>query len=211
MVASVFGLALSAAAFTALGQPAPNAHWLLEYQGEILQKGGYTVNKLIWDKRFEPFFSRYLKAPQVFWSKQDSLFEVARLFLGVPGSAELEQGRYWDAYGCVPHDCVDTGLLWVDIGSPEPLVIFAALNPDRIQSNRDRLLLFPSENLQLENLPPQLRARVARFASTTTKLGHTLVSPLSTVTLVEPDGTNYAYDPAKLTASGKATGASTQP
>ncbi len=210
-VATVLGLALATAPHAAAGQAVPDAHWLLQYQGDTLPEGGYAVNKLIWDKRFQPFFRHYLRTPQAFWDKGDSLFKVARTFLGVPGRADLSEGRYWSAYGCVPHDCADTGLLWVDVGSRTPLVIFSALDPDPTRSNRDRLLLFPSKNLQLEKLPPQFRARVTQFAAIPATLGHTITAPLSTVTLVAPNGTKHEYDPAKLMASGMRTGVSAQP
>ncbi len=197
---SVLSGLLLALAVPVTGQNAPDARWLLAYQGELLPNGQYAVNQLIWDKRFLPFVARSLPQRQHFWSSE-STAKVAREFLGVPGKAELVDGRYWSATGCVPHDCGDTGLLWFDTGAAKPLVIFAALVLDPKQTNRDRRLLFSGEALQLENLPPEFRARATQFASTTTALGHTIVAPLSTVILVGPNGTKHEYEPAQFMAA----------
>ncbi len=71
--------------------------------------------------------------PQRQWIWKDhgsfwSLPEVARAFLASVNaghSAWLDEDRYVSEEGCVPHDCFDRGLLWIDTDSAAPVMIFA--------------------------------------------------------------------------------------
>jgi len=110
-------------------KPKENVEWLWQY-GPPPAEG--RENALVLDPRFLPFLSQYLTAPQTFWgptkSQAKSLADTALDFLSVPGKVIADQNRYLSITGCVFRFCPDRGLLWVDLGLPRPLVVFAAIN-----------------------------------------------------------------------------------
>ena len=63
-----------------------------------------------------------------------SLADTALDFLSVPDKVLADENRYVTITGCVYRFCPARGLLWVDLGSPHPLVVFAAI--DWIKDNK---------------------------------------------------------------------------
>ena len=163
-------------------------------------------NRLALDPRFSPFLKRYLTAPQSFWGGGRPLAEAASNFLsGPPGVVINDENRYLSADACVPHFCPDRGLLWVDLGLPRPLVVFAAI--DWISENKSvdqagatyTLWVFSNRPLAIDHLPPALRRSVARWTGTPPSGSETLEN-ITRVFVVDPDGTPHAINPQTLGA-----------
>ena len=111
-------------------------------------------NGLASDPRFRELLNKHLTAPQSFWNKgREKLADVAVEFLSVPGIARADDNRYLTATGCVPHFCPSRGMLFIDIGSSHPLVVFAAIDWTRDSHNIEEddaeftLWLFPDRAL----------------------------------------------------------------
>ena len=177
--------------------------WLWTYASPAL---GADENKLALDPRFVPFLKRYLTAPQSFWGAGRPLAEAATSFLsGPPGAVINDENRYLSADSCVQHFCPNRGLLWVDLGLPHPLVVFAAI--DWISENKTvdqpdaayTLWVFSNRPLALDHLPPALRRSVARWTATPPSAGEPLEN-ITRVFVVDPDGTPHAITPDTLGA-----------
>lgn len=157
------------------------------------------VNALTNDPRFRDFLKKHLTAPQTFWGNGKPLRDVAAEFMGVPGIARSDENRYFTATGCVPHFCPDRGMLFVDIGSPHPLVVFAAIDWSRESHNLDEdnaeytLWIFPSRPLaaagsvdEMLHLSPALKRSLGIFSA---QLNGGKVPPLVThAIVVDPSG-----------------------
>jgi hypothetical protein len=164
-------------------QPAPDGH-----------ENGFTD-----DPRFHDFLKKHLTAPQSFWGNGKPLWDVAVEFMGVPGIARSDENRYFTATGCVPHFCEDRGMLFADIGSPHPLVIFAAIDWSRESHNVEEdnaeytLWIFPNRPLiaagstdEMPHLAPALKRSLGIFS---TQLNGGKVPPLVThAFVVDPSG-----------------------
>jgi hypothetical protein len=165
-------------------QPAPNGH----------------ENGLTSDPRFQDFLKKHLSAPQAFWGNSTKpLADVATEFLGVPGVARAESNRYFMATGCVPHFCPSRGMLFVDIGSTHPLVVFAAIDWNRESHNVEEdsaeytLWIFPDRSLaaadaanETPRLSPPLKRSLGIFSAA---LNGGKVPPLVThAFVVDPNG-----------------------
>ena len=177
--------------------------WLWTYASPL---PGSDENRLALDPRFRPFLKRYLTAPQSFWGAGRPLSEVATNFLsGPPGVVISDENRYLSADACVPHFCPNRGLLWVDLGLPRPLVVFAAV--DWISENKAvdqpdaayTLWVFSNRALSLEHLPLALRRSVTRWSETPSSEGEPLEN-ITRVFVVDPDGTPHAIPPEALGA-----------
>ena len=51
---------------------------------------------------------------------------IVQEFIGVPGDLLVDDNRYVTATGCVPHDCLTNGMLWIDTGTQPATVVFVA-------------------------------------------------------------------------------------
>jgi hypothetical protein len=71
-------------------------------------------NQIVWDPRFEALLSATVPADGPDGSSASSRSRV-RDSLVVPGSVRRSAGRYVSIAGCVPHDCMTRGFLWVDV------------------------------------------------------------------------------------------------
>ena len=181
--------------------------WLWEYTepAPAGQKSAYRENDLRNDPRFKPFLQANLTAPQTFWRNGKPLPETALDFLTLPGDVLGENGRYLTANGCVPHFCPDRGLLWVDLGLPKPLVVFAAI--DWISDNRATddnsaaytLWLFSSAPMDSTRIPGALTRSIRRWTAQPSS-GGTGLQNITRVFLVDPDGTPHQLTPSDIGA-----------
>ncbi len=89
---------------------------------------------LLNDPRFKPFLQPQPHRPPNLLGRQPSPSRSRPGLPRVPGRVLGDDNRYVTVDGCVPHFCPDRGLLWVDLGLPKPLVVFAAI--DWITDNR---------------------------------------------------------------------------
>ena len=105
--------------------------WLAPF-AEPAPSGQATM--LVHDPRFKPFLRDHLTARQAFWNENQSLAETTMEFLGTPNLVLLDSNRYLVVDGCVAAFCPARGLLFVDLGTAHPLIVFAAL--DWVKENK---------------------------------------------------------------------------
>ncbi len=97
-------------------------------------------------------------------------------FLNVLEGMTLEQDRFVTMDGCVPHDCSARGRVWIDTrGRGKPLVIFV-FPEDVSTAETDKgalqhLLLFCSDELNWQKMPPQFTVSLQAVMVLTAKHG----------------------------------------
>ena len=134
-------------------------------------------------------------------ARTQPLDAIIPLFLSRYGTVTTQDNRYISIDGCVPDFCAAHGLLWIDLGTPHPLIVFAAVNwsteghtTDEASANYN-LWLFSNHVLSAAELPLPLTEAIshwdARLAS-----AHRLVPHIDHATLVEPGGAPYDLSPA---------------
>ncbi len=188
-------------------KPKENVEWLWQY-GPPPAEG--RENALVLDPRFRPFLAQYLTAPQTFWgpakSQAKTLADTALDFLSVPGKVIADQNRYLTITGCVFRFCPDRGLLWVDLGLPRPLVVFAAINWVQQNKTPDQpgaeytLWVFSNNALDPDRIPAALTRSIARWTAEP-PLGSTILQTITTAVLVDPDGKPHQITPASIGAN----------
>jgi hypothetical protein len=147
-------------------------------------------NALNGDPRFPLLLKSSFHQHQWFWydnNKFTPVAELIELFIGVPGSALLDDNRYVTADGCVPHDCVERGMLWIDTAAHPATVIFVATTDVNSIEGGDhaRLWLFASQHLDFQNLPPAFLNSLKRWHNYIA-LGYK--EDIVLATLVQPNG-----------------------
>ncbi len=184
-------------------EKAEDLSWMWTYASAL---PGSDENRLALDTRFKPFLKHYLTAPQSFWGEGRPLDEAASAFLtGPPGTVINDDNRYLTADACVQSFCPDRGMLWVDFGLPQPLIVFAAI--DWISDNKTvdqadaayTMWVFSNRAMALDHLPPALCRSVARWTAQPTAPGEALEN-ITRVFVVDPDGTPHPVSPATLGA-----------
>ena len=156
------------------------------------------------DARFQSLLARDFNHPQSVWGQHQSLDQVIPLFLSAHGAVTAEQNRYLAIDGCVPSFCPAHGLLWIDLGSPHPLIVFAAVNwtaqnHTTAEANADyNLYLFA--NSPLAALPLALTASIAHWDARLAE-AHRTVPHIAQAVLIEPDGTPHDLDPQQTGAN----------
>jgi hypothetical protein len=181
-------------------KPTDNLQWLWQYT-KPAPIGEAASLRL--DARFQAFLQQAFKQPQSMWgppNTQEPLATIITLFLTQYGVVSSEQNRYITIDGCVPSFCAASGLLWIDLGTPHPLAVFAAVNWDPNAHTTDQptadynLWLFPNHQLSPDALPLALTQAIAhwdiRLAS-----AHRLVPHIAHALLAEPDGSPLALNP----------------
>jgi hypothetical protein len=162
------------------------------------------------DARFHALLSNNFHRPQAMWGPQSGenqpLDAVIPLFLSRFGTVTRQQNRYFTIDGCVPDFCAAHGLLWIDLGTPHPLGIFAAVNwspeshtTDEAAANYN-LWLYPNRELSADDLPLAFTESLshwdARLAAS-----HRIVPHIEHATLIEPSGALYALTPSLVGAN----------
>jgi hypothetical protein len=166
-------------------------------------------NELIQDSHFKPFLDRYFTAPQSFWGPQPtdprapvhkSLADTVYDFLAIPGRVTADENRYITVTGAVRHFRPSRGLIFADLNSPKPLVVFAAIDWIRDSRTTDdpdaeyTLWLFPNQATGTESdptsLPPALMRSLSRWEAQPLA-GNGIVQKITAAILVDPDGTPH--------------------
>lgn len=107
-------------------------------------------------------------------------------FLGVPGEVLLDDNRYLTASGCVPHACMDGGMLWIDTETDPALLILVTMDDVR-GGDLTHLWIYASRHVDFENLPPDFLKSLNRWWQPYTKRKH-LPTNVALATLVQPNG-----------------------
>ena len=155
------------------------------------------------DARFQLLLARDFKQPQAMWGTPKyalPLATVIPMFVMKHGEVTVGSNRYLTVDGCVPDFCAAHGMLWVDLGRPQPLLVFAGVDwtgenqpTDEVKADYD-LWLFPNRELGADELPLALTEAIshwdARLAS-----AHRTVPHIAHAVIVEPDGKPFALDP----------------
>ncbi len=191
-------------------RPAENSsgalQWLWQYtRPEPL---GEAANLRV-DARFQAFLQSAFPQPQSMWGppgSQEPLATVIPLFLTQHGQVTAADNRYIAMDGCVPHFCAASGLLWIDLGTPHPLSVFAAVNWDpnahsteQSQANYN-LWLFASRPISPDALPFALTEAIAHW-NIRLAASHRLVPHIQHALVVEPDGRLFALHPDRIGAN----------
>lgn len=176
----------------AFTQPAPNGR----------------MYDLLTEARFQNLLAENFKQPQAMWGTEaarPTLAQVIGLFLDLHGEAMQENNRYFIADGCVRSFCPASGLLWIDLGSTHPLMIFAARNwsttghaTDEASANYE-LWLFANRAINADSLPTAFTFALSHWDMRLAD-AHRNVPHIASAVLVEPDGTPLVLAP-ELTGS----------
>jgi hypothetical protein len=167
------------------------------------------ANNLRVDARFQSFLRDAFPQPQSMWGPPNSnepLATIIPLFLSQYGAVTATDNRYITIDGCVPSFCAASGLLWIDLGRPHPLAVFAAVNWNPEDHTTDQpaadynLWLFANRNLDADALPLALTQAIAHW-NVRLATAHRLVPHIAHALLVEPDGTNLALNPEQAGAN----------
>jgi hypothetical protein len=163
--------------------------WLVDYRGQ-------DTSRLHGDKRFEPFLRENLPDVRVsFWGDKP-LPEVASEYLGgPPDPVRVEEDRYVSAGACVYRFGPAKGLLWVDLGQPRPLVVFAALHQPW---DTPTVWIISRTALTPETLPKPLLAAIARWITEDKKAVFLEPVRLSGVEVADPAGRIRTISPSAL-------------
>jgi hypothetical protein len=155
------------------------------------------------DARFQQMLAQEFKQPQAMWGTPKygiPLATVIPMFVMQHGIVTADGNRYLTVDGCVPDFCAAHGMLWLDLGRPQPLMVFAGVdwsgeNQPADDATADyNLWLFPNHELDADALPLALTEAIAhwdaRLATADRKVPH-----IAHALIVEPDGKPFALDP----------------
>ncbi|HEX4156296.1 MAG TPA: hypothetical protein VHY48_11840 [Acidobacteriaceae bacterium] len=159
------------------------------------------------DARFQLLLHESFNRPQSFWgTANEPLDLIIPLFLSGHGAVTAEDNRYLAIDGCVPSFCAAHGLLWIDLGTRHPLIVFAAVNwttegHTTEQAAADyNLWLYPNRDLSPDALPFALSSAIAHWDARLAA-AHRLVPHIAHALLVEPNGSPYALTPSLVGAN----------
>lgn len=179
--------------------PAEDLSWMWQYAQPVPAGNG---NALLRDSRLKPLLQQHLTAPQTFWSKGKSLSDTALEYLATPHAVTRDDNRHLIATGCVAEFCPNRGLLWIDLGTPHPLIVFAATNWIAENKATDQpganytLWVFTSRALAPEHLPRALTRTIAPWVAEPIADG--TVEQIANVILVDPDGQPHPIQPTDI-------------
>lgn len=180
--------------------------WLWQYAKPLPNGRAYDLRV---DARFQAMLAREFRQPQAMWgpeSAHEPLASVIPVFLTKYGTVTGENNRYFMVDGCVPRFCPAHGLLWIDLGRPQPLIVFAAVNWNPDGHSTDELLadynlwLFSNRDLDADALPLALTEDIAHWDARLAA-AHRLVPHVQHAILVEPNGQPFPVDPAMAGAN----------
>lgn len=183
-----------------------NLEWMWQYGPPPV---GGREHELLQDANFEGFLREYFTTPQSFWGPQNgnpkdpnhkSLATTVYDFLAVPDEVIADDNRYLTVTGCVFHFSPSRGLVFADLDSRNPLVVFAAINWIKESHTPNdpaaeyTMWIFPNQKTGTSQspdaLPPPLVRSIARWAAKPLP-GLGIVQKIRYAILVDPDGTPH--------------------
>ena len=180
-----------------------NLQWLWQYAQPTPNGNAVALRG---DDRFLGMIEGEFRQPQAFWGQQIPISAVIPRFLARYGEVNSKDNRYLMIDGCVPSFCAAHGMLWVDLGQPDPLLVFAAVNwttenHTTDEANADyNLWLFTSRQLSADALPFALTSAISDWDARLAQ-AHRGVPHILHAILVEPDGSPFALNPAQVGAN----------
>jgi hypothetical protein len=145
---------------------------------------------LLADARFTALLKDNLKAPQAMWGIGTPLNEVAQTFLAGEGTIASADNRHLTVTGCVVDHCPQRGMLYVDLGERNPLIIFFALRWNEQTRTTDEpnapftLWLFTSREIEAHALPQPIKDTISTFAGS----GSCNTQKITSTIVVDPSG-----------------------
>ena len=187
----------------AKGPSSASLQWLWKYTAP--QPNGNAV-ALRGDERFPTLLGASFKQSQVMAGRHVPLSEVIPRFLARYGEVNAKSNRYMTVDGCVPSFCAAHGMLWVDLGAADPLMMFVAVDWTTEGHTTDEpsadynLWLYPNREVSADALPLAFTEAVAdwdaRLAS-----AHRGVPHVAHAVLVEPSGQAVPLSPTLVGAN----------
>jgi hypothetical protein len=166
-------------------------------------------HELIQDPHYRDFLEQYFTAPQSFWgsttldprdTKRKSLPDTVDDFLTVPGKVLADENRYITVTGHVFRYPPGRGLLFADLNTSHPLVVFAAIDwirESHATSEPDAeytLWIFPNQTPGTPqnpySLPPPLLRSLTRWMAEPLP-GSGIHQKITAAIVVDPDGTPH--------------------
>jgi hypothetical protein len=179
--------------------PPQTYNWLWQFAKPTPQGDASALRV---DARFQSLLAADFHQPQAVWGDHSQpLDAVIPLFLSANGEVTASENRYLSIDGCVPSFCPAHGLLWLDLGTPHPLAVFAAVNWTTENHTTDEasadynLWLFSNRSLVADELPLALTEAIAHWDARLAA-AHRLVPHIANAILVQPDGQPIALTPA---------------
>ena len=180
-----------------------NLQWLWQYTQPVPNGNAVTLRN---DERFPGLLAAAFKQPQAFWGKNVPLSEAIPRFLERYGQVNARDNRYITVDGCVPSFCAAHGMLWIDLGVQDPLLVFAAVDwtteahtTDEPTANYN-LWLFTNRQVSADALPLALTQAIsgwdARLAQANRGVPH-----IAHALLVEPNGQPFPLTPTLVGAN----------
>jgi hypothetical protein len=184
----------------------PDPSWIRDFASPSNETQAGRENALNGDPRFHSLLESSFHQRQSFWrdhGRFTPLAELVHTFLGVPGSVLLDSDRYITVDGCVPHDCGDRGMIWIDTAAHPATLIFVATglvsNGPKDTGTICHLWLFSSQPINWQKLPEPFLSSRARWSSANRAKGYE--ENIVLVTLVKPDGAMIDLSPSLLSFS----------
>lgn len=115
---------------------------------------------------------------------------IVQEFIGVPGDLLVDDNRYVTATGCVPHDCLTNGMLWIDTGTEPASVVFVAeVSIESFKGDAgNHLWLYASKSLNFEALPADLLTSITRWHNSVNSSKTIFSQRITVATLIQPNG-----------------------
>ena len=177
--------------------------WLWQYAQPVPNGNAVTLRN---DERFATLLEASFKQPQAFWGRNVPLSAAIPRFLERYGAVNAKDNRYLMIDGCVPSFCAAHGMLWIDLGTQDPLLVFAAVDWTTEGHTTDQrgadynLWVFTNRQMSADALPLALTQAIAdwdaRLAS-----AHRGVPHIAHALLVEPDGQPFPLNPSLVGAN----------
>jgi hypothetical protein len=186
------------------GPAEDNLQWLWTYTRDP------DVNRMLDlrdDVRFKEMVRRNFTAPQAFWGANPSLADAIPLFLARYAHITTTDNRYITIDGCVRTFCPAHGLLWIDLGTQHPLIVFVGVNwsptghtVNEPASSYD-MWVFSNHPLTPTTVPAPLAKSIAEWQKYLRSRGR-IVPHVGHAILVDPMGRPTFILPELLGANG---------
>jgi hypothetical protein len=151
---------------------------------------GYE-NEFNGDRRLPELLRRSLPQRESWWvngyAGSALVSSIVQQFIGVPGDLIVDEDRYVTASGCVPRDCGDGGMLWIDTAEQPATVVFIAHGAiEGFKDAGDHLWLYTSKPMNFEALPTDLLRSLDRWHKSI--VSRYDPQHITLATLVQPNG-----------------------